>query len=127
MAFCRTVFVRGKNVEGSRVDGEGVVLERCELEVNVTRPNGRNKGKEQEKHLCVKRCFLVCFIYFSLISFRCLQKSTFLQTSTLMHVNAFLDMLTVNKLFFQGTTTLRKSLLTIYFALQLFSSSTKFL
>lgn len=37
--------------------GEGLVFERCNLEVKLTKQNGRSKGKQQKGRLCAKRVF----------------------------------------------------------------------
>lgn len=43
-----TEVVHGKKGDDGRVYSEVVVLERCELEVNVRKQNGRNKGQGEE-------------------------------------------------------------------------------
>lgn len=48
--------VRGKNGDFGPVDGGGVVLQRCEFEVNGTKHNGRKKGNEK-KDVFVVKCF----------------------------------------------------------------------
>lgn len=108
-----------QNGEAGQVDGEVVLLERCESDVTVSKQNSRNKAK-QERFLCVKKVFFnsifIVLLCFTLLSFPSLQ------TSTSISVNVFIDNVTVNKLFSQGTTILRQSLLTDYFAERNFGS-----
>lgn len=64
MIGASTEFVRKQKGEGGHVDGEGVVLKIRELEVNITKQNRRNKGKQQEGRLFVKRMFNFNLMFF---------------------------------------------------------------